>query len=148
VYAKVANTLPSQLRRCAVLLYWAGAGAAALAGLVELRRLSPLRARAGVVRDGTEELMPGALAGLVELRRLSPLRARAGVVRDGTEELMPGALGASARSLPTFLVPDTAGVPAEDEPAGVVWAWLIATVLRHAARRRNSFITFALGSSY
>jgi hypothetical protein len=57
---------------------------------------------------------------------------------------MPGAWGASARSVPTFLVPATpAGEPAvaaAGEAEGVVWAWLRAVQLIRAASRSVVFI--------
>jgi hypothetical protein len=59
---------------------------------------------------------------LVEAAEVAVLVAVEGVVVWAS---MPGALGASARSLPTFLVPDAGAVPVvveEVEEAGVVWA--------------------------
>lgn len=53
------------------------------------------------------------------------------------EACIPGAWGASARSLPTFLVPDTA---VEEPVAGVVWAWARVAQPRRAARMRGVFI--------
>jgi len=50
---------------------------------------------------------------------------------------IPGAWGASARSLPTFLVPDTA---AGELVVGVVWAWARVAQLRRA-RRMGVFIS-------
>jgi hypothetical protein len=53
------------------------------------------------------------------------------------EACIPGAWGASARSLPTFLVPDTA---AGEPVAGVVWAWARVAQPRKAASRRGIFM--------
>jgi hypothetical protein len=53
---------------------------------------------------------------------------------------MPGALGASARSAPTFLVPDAAGVP---PVVGAVWAWLAIVPLKQIARKKCIFIVVA-----
>jgi hypothetical protein len=53
------------------------------------------------------------------------------------EACIPGAWGASARSLPTFLVPDAA---VEEPVAGVVWAGARAAQPRRAARRKDVFI--------
>jgi hypothetical protein len=64
--------------------------------------------------------------------------------RGAPDELMPGAWGASARSLPTFLVPDTGALVPAAGVVGVVWAWLTAAQLRQAARRRSVFIDFKI----
>jgi hypothetical protein len=62
--------------------------------------------------------------------------------RGAPDELMPGAWGASARSLPTFLVPDTGAVLPVAGAVGVVWARLSTVQLRQTARRKSVFIVF------
>ena len=55
--------------------------------------------------------------------------------------LMPGAWGASARSLPTFLVPDAAaGEAVLVAGEGAVWAAQATEQLRQAARNRMDFM--------
>ena len=83
------------------------------------------------------------MAGAV-LRWLVDLVVLVEEARGAPDELMPGAWGASARSLPTFLVPDTGAVLPVAGAVGVVWAWLTTEQLRPTARRRSAFIVFEL----